>query len=113
MLYGPYADISGDVGILSTPAIDLQRGVMYVVSENLEDHAPMFYLHAIDLLNGSEQLGGPVAIRGAVPGSGLRRRPTARSRSNQCSTFNGRASCWLMAWSTLPSARTATSRPAG
>jgi hypothetical protein len=70
MLYGPYSDISGDVGILSTPAIDLQRGVMYVVSENLEDHAPMFYLHAIDLLNGSEQLGGPVAIRGAVPGSG-------------------------------------------
>jgi hypothetical protein len=70
MLYGPYGDIGGDVGILSTPVIDLQRGVIYVVSDNLENDAPMFYLHALDILSGAEQLGGPVAIKGAVRGSG-------------------------------------------
>jgi hypothetical protein len=69
MLYGPYGDIGGDIGILSTPVIDLNRGVIYVVSDNLEGNAPMFYLHALDLINGSEQLGGPVAIQGAVRGS--------------------------------------------
>lgn len=70
MLYGPYGDIGGDVGILSTPVIDLQRGVMYVVSDNLENDAPVFYLHALDLISGAEQLGGPVVIKGSVRGNG-------------------------------------------
>ena len=70
MLYGQWGDIGGDIGILGTPAIDLQRGLIYVVSDNLEGDSPMFYLHALDLVSGAEMLGGPVAIRGAVRGGG-------------------------------------------
>jgi hypothetical protein len=65
MLYGQYGDIGGDIGILGTPAIDLRRGVIYVVSDNLMGDTQQFYLHALDLLSGAETLGGPVAIDGA------------------------------------------------
>jgi hypothetical protein len=34
--YGPCGDIGGEIGFPGTPVIDLQRGVMYVVSDNLE-----------------------------------------------------------------------------
>ncbi len=70
LLFGPYGDIGGEVGILSTPVVDLQRGLIYVVTDNLELGVPVFYLHALDLARGSEQLGGPVAITGAVRGTG-------------------------------------------
>jgi hypothetical protein len=70
MLFGQYGDIGGDVGILSTPAIDLDRGLMYVVSDNLVGNQPTFTLHALDLLSGAEQFGGPVSIQGTVRGSG-------------------------------------------
>jgi uncharacterized protein (TIGR03437 family) len=70
VLYGPYGDIATEVGILGTGAIDLQRGVLYVVSEVLERGAPMFYLHALDLKSGEERLNGPVAITAAVTTAG-------------------------------------------
>jgi uncharacterized protein (TIGR03437 family) len=70
MLFGKYGDIGGEVGILSTPVIDLPRGLIYVVSDNLQGGAPAFYLHALDLATGAEQLGGPVAIQASVNGSG-------------------------------------------
>jgi hypothetical protein len=50
--------------------IDLERSVMYVVSDNLQDAAPAFNLHALDLATGEERLGGPIAIKGSVPGKG-------------------------------------------
>ena len=52
MLYGPNGDIANEVGILSTGVIDLQRGVLYVVADVLENGAPVFYLHALDLATG-------------------------------------------------------------
>jgi uncharacterized protein (TIGR03437 family) len=70
LLFGPYGDIANEVGILGTPAIDLQRGMIYAVSDNFEGGAPVFYLHALDLATGNEQLGGPVTISASVPGSG-------------------------------------------
>jgi uncharacterized protein (TIGR03437 family) len=70
ILFGQYGDIGGEVGILSTPAIDLQRGVIYVVSDNLQNGAPVFYLHALDLTNGAETLSGPTVIQAAVDGTG-------------------------------------------
>jgi hypothetical protein len=68
MVFGSYGDISNEIGILGTGVIDLQRGVLYVVSELLDRGAPAFYLHALDLSNGQERLNGPVAIAGATPG---------------------------------------------
>jgi hypothetical protein len=70
LLFGRYGDIGGEVGILGTPVVDLQRGVMYVVSDNIQDAAPAFNLHALDLATGAERLGGPVTITGSVSGQG-------------------------------------------
>ncbi|HXK03136.1 MAG TPA: IPT/TIG domain-containing protein [Verrucomicrobiae bacterium] len=70
MLFGQYGDIGGEVGILGTPAVDLQRGVIYVVSDNLQNGAPVLHLHALDLTTGAETLGGPAAISAKVSGTG-------------------------------------------
>lgn len=70
LLYGPYGDISPEVGILGTGAIDLGRGVLYVVSDVLVQGAPVFSLHALDLTTGQERLNGPSAIAATVPGTG-------------------------------------------
>jgi uncharacterized protein (TIGR03437 family) len=70
MLFGQYGDIGGEVGILSTPVIDLQRSIIYAVTDNLRGGLPSFSIHALDLATGSEQLGGPTIIQAAVPGSG-------------------------------------------
>jgi uncharacterized protein (TIGR03437 family) len=71
LLYGnPWGDIANEVGILSTGVIDLQRGVLYVVADVLENGAPVFYLHALDLATGAERLNGPVALAASVPGTG-------------------------------------------
>ena len=64
---GSYSDISVEIGILGTGAIDLQRGVLYVVAEILRSNTPAFYLHALDLTSGQERMNGPVAIAGSDP----------------------------------------------
>ncbi|HEY1342852.1 MAG TPA: hypothetical protein VGF59_35360 [Bryobacteraceae bacterium] len=70
LLFGRYGDIGGEVGILSTGAIDLRRGVFYVVAEVLQNGVPAFSLHALDLTDGSERLNGPIAIQASVAGTG-------------------------------------------
>jgi uncharacterized protein (TIGR03437 family) len=70
LLYGPDGDIANEVGILSTGVIDLQRGILYVVVDVLQNGAPVFYLHALDLATGAERLNGPVALTASVPGTG-------------------------------------------
>ena len=70
MLYGPNGDIANEVGILSTGVIDLQRGVLYVVADVLQNGAPVFYLHALDLATGAERLNGPVGLVASVRGTG-------------------------------------------
>jgi uncharacterized protein (TIGR03437 family) len=70
LLYGPNGDIANEVGILSTGVIDLQRGVLYVVADVLQNGVPVFYLHALDLATGAERLNGPVALAASVRGTG-------------------------------------------
>jgi uncharacterized protein (TIGR03437 family) len=65
-----FTDILPEVGILSTPVIDLTRQVMYVVSDTLSGGSAMFQLHALSLADGSEMLNGPVAISASVNGNG-------------------------------------------
>lgn len=62
-------DISPQVGILSTPAIDTSGRAIYVVSETLENQAPVFQLHALSLAEGRELFHGPVPIAASVPGT--------------------------------------------
>ncbi|HYL38766.1 MAG TPA: hypothetical protein VEV17_22805 [Bryobacteraceae bacterium] len=65
-----FTDILPEVGILSTPVIDPSQNVIYVVSDTLENQAPVFRLHALSLSDGSEQMNGPVVITASVPGTG-------------------------------------------
>ena len=70
LLFGQYGDIAFEVGILSTGVIDLERGILYVVADTLQDGTPAFYLHALDLTTGAERLNGPVPLTASVTGRG-------------------------------------------
>jgi len=65
-----FTDILPEIGILSTPAIDPGRQVMYVVSDTLEGGGPVFRIHALSLSDGHEMLNGPTVITASVPGTG-------------------------------------------
>ena len=65
-----FVDISLQIGILSTPAIDLTGQAIYVVTDTFENGAPVFRLHALSLADGHEVLNGPVVIGASVAGSG-------------------------------------------
>ena len=75
----PIADIGGcddlqpEIGITSTPVIDLTSDTMYVDAKTKEIAGSVtnyFHrLHALDLLTGQEHFSGPVAIQGSVPGN--------------------------------------------
>ncbi len=68
----PYYDISPEIGITSTPVIDPVAGIIYVVNrtKNTSNSTYHFFLHALSLTSGIEQVGGPVEITGQVSGTG-------------------------------------------
>ena len=51
-----------EVGIVSTPVIDLVGGTLYLVAETLENSKIVHRLHALDITTGAEKLGGPTTI---------------------------------------------------
>jgi outer membrane protein assembly factor BamB len=66
--------VTPEIGITSTPVIDLHRGrqgTLYVVAMSRVgfDHY-LQRLHALDLQTGAEESGGPVEIDAALPGAG-------------------------------------------
>ncbi len=68
---GTYMDISGHIGILSTPVIDEAAGTIYVVAKTKENVTDQVYrLHALDLTTGAERPGSPVVLSAQVPGEG-------------------------------------------
>jgi PQQ-like domain len=62
--------ITNQVGIFSTPVIDLTNNVIYVVARTVDNGAYYFHLHALSLTTGAEQFGGPIAISATVAGTG-------------------------------------------
>lgn len=67
--------IRPEVGITSTPVIDLQSGTLYVLARTKNGHmisSNEFHqrLHALAITNGVEKLGGPVEIAAKVQGKG-------------------------------------------
>jgi hypothetical protein len=60
-------NISGPIGIEGTPVIDQSSKTMYFVARTKENGAYFARLHAIDITNGTEKFGGPVAIQASVP----------------------------------------------
>jgi hypothetical protein len=75
--FGPpgFHDISGEIGVLSTPVVDPNTDTLYVVALTREPEpatCPCQYayrLYALNLASGAEKFGGPVVISGTVPGS--------------------------------------------
>jgi hypothetical protein len=60
-----------EIGVTSTPVIDLSTGTIYVVAKTqVNGSGARYELHALDLQTGAEKLGGPVTISGSVPGTG-------------------------------------------
>lgn len=62
--------ITPHVGITGTPVIDGSTGTLYVVSVTQEGSGQVHRLHALDITNGKEKFGGPVAIQASVAGTG-------------------------------------------
>jgi outer membrane protein assembly factor BamB len=66
--------VTPEIGITSTPVIDLKRGAhgtIYAVAMSKDQQGHYFQrLHALDLQNGAEELGGPVEIHATYPGTG-------------------------------------------
>ncbi len=70
--------IRPEIGITSTPVIDLPSGTLYVLARSVARHttAPDEYfqrLHALAITTGVEKFGGPKLITASVPGRGAGR----------------------------------------
>ena len=67
---GGYTDFSGNIGIVGTPVIDAASGTMYFVARSTANGAFVQYLHAVNILSGSELAGSPTRITATVNGNG-------------------------------------------
>ncbi len=67
--YGPYHDIRPEIGITSTPVIDLNSNTIYVVNFAKEGTVYKHYLNALDITTGQNK-SSPIQIQGWVPGQG-------------------------------------------
>jgi hypothetical protein len=63
-------DLDPDIGIVSTPVIDLSTNTMYVVSKTKNSGSFHQRIHALDITTGSEKFSGPVTIAATVAGTG-------------------------------------------
>jgi hypothetical protein len=63
-------DINPEIGISSTPVIDLNTQTLFVVAKTKENGSYVQRLHALSILDGSERSGSPIAISASVTGNG-------------------------------------------
>ena len=70
---GVYHDIAVEIGIVSTPVIDVAAGSMFVVTFTRNGQPGSFnatyqhWLHKLDITTGAERAGSPVQIHASVP----------------------------------------------
>jgi len=67
---GGYNNFSGNIGIVGTPVIDAAKQVVYFVARSTNGAAYGQYLHAVDIVTGSDLGGSPVLITATVNGNG-------------------------------------------
>src|SRR5947209_16819047 len=58
-----------EIGILSTPVIDIATNTIYAVANTKENGEYIYRLHALDITTGAEKFGAPVVIDITVPGA--------------------------------------------
>src|SRR6185437_13847225 len=68
------AQVSPEIGVTSTPVIDLRagpRGTLFAVAMSKNEDGKYFQrLHALDIITGEERPASPTTIEASVPGSG-------------------------------------------
>jgi len=64
------SDLVPEIGITSTPVIDLQANTIFVLAKTKENGSFFQRLHALNLATGAEQPNSPVVIRAQVKGTG-------------------------------------------
>jgi len=69
--YGPYHDIRPEVGIVSTPVIDLASGTIYVSAFTHEGSTYVPRIHALSITNGAEKSFSPVVVSASIPANGV------------------------------------------
>jgi hypothetical protein len=96
--------IRPEIGITSTPVIDMKTGTLYVLARSMILHKVgedehFQHLHALAITTGAEKFGGPKLITASVPGKGagashgqvafdpLRENPRAALRWPRASSF--------------------------
>ncbi len=62
------SDIQPEIGITSTPVIDVAGNTLYIVAATKENGAFLHRLHALDITSGAEKFGGPRIIQATYPG---------------------------------------------
>jgi len=67
---GGYQDFSFNIGIVGTPVIDAGTGRMYFVARSTDGTTFVQHLHAINIVDGTEALGGPKLITANYDGTG-------------------------------------------
>ncbi len=65
-----WTDMVGEIGITSTPVIDLAAHMIYVETKGRERGKYVQRLHALDIATGQERPGSPVLIKASVKGTG-------------------------------------------
>ncbi len=71
--YGPYHDINPQVGITSTPVIDLASNTMYIdafTNDIAGQNAYSHHIHALDLTTGADKM-TPMLVSASVNGNGV------------------------------------------
>ncbi|MEA2539182.1 MAG: hypothetical protein QOH35_548 [Acidobacteriaceae bacterium] len=63
-------DIVPEIGISSTPVIDINTGTIFVVAKSKENGKYVQRLHALSILDGSDRSSSPTSISASVPGTG-------------------------------------------
>lgn len=66
----PYNNFSNNIGIVGTPVIDSASQTIYLVTRSTNGTHFEQDLHAVNIVNGNEEVGSPIAIAASVPGTG-------------------------------------------
>jgi hypothetical protein len=69
--FGAFDDIVPEVGITSTPVIDLSSGTIYVDAFTHEGVSYFHKIHAVDISTGAERPFSPVVVSASISGKGI------------------------------------------